>query len=528
MSTLTAHDATHLLPRSPLTGARWLWSRVIFPERSTEPTALRPRSLALVILLPALLLYPSLNFHLMEPDESRYAEIPREMLQRGDWVVPHLQGQPYLDKPPLMYWLVMLSYSIFGVHEWAARVVPALAIHVSILATYLVGRRSLGERPAFWGAMLLSAAPGFMSMGRILILDGLLACCTTVAILAAWEALRGQRLAWGWWLLAAAATGLGILTKGPVALILLVPPLWLYRRLHGASSKMGIRPVITFLAASAAINVPWYLAIGLRAPAFLRYFFWEHNVVRFVAPFDHIRPVWFYIPVLLLGLLPGTLMIVTLARDLLSGEPRRARGRTPELGFFLLAGGWCVLFFSMSGSKLPTYILPAFPMLALAFGSTVVAGGVWRTRVAAALIVVASLFLGWLHVEAFPWYAKMRSPMRDPARVAKYCADPEQPVVCFPRSCDSVAFYLERDDLRNIRTKNSNELIETLRMNPRTVILFTHRHSLDGLRTWLPADLVIVEEVAFDHDKSVGKWYDILSTETPWGLCDLAVIERRP
>ena len=100
-----------------------------------------------------------MNFHLLEPDEGRYAQIPREMLARGDWVVPHLQGQPYLDKPPLLYWLVMLSYSVFGVSEAAARLVPALAVHGTILATYFIGRRSIGDRPARWGRCFSRSRP---------------------------------------------------------------------------------------------------------------------------------------------------------------------------------------------------------------------------------------------------------------------------------------------------------------------------------------------------------------------------------
>src|SRR5262245_19116540 len=108
MTTLTASQADHALTRSLLTSLPWLWSRIMFPGRALPSTAIRPAALLLIVVLPALILYPRLSFHLLEPDEGRYAEIPREMLQRGDFVVPHLQGQPYLDKPPLLYWLVML------------------------------------------------------------------------------------------------------------------------------------------------------------------------------------------------------------------------------------------------------------------------------------------------------------------------------------------------------------------------------------------------------------------------------------
>src|SRR5579872_4771772 len=128
----------------------YLWSHVLFPGRSSariEPV--RAASLLLLLVLPALLLYPCMAFRLLEPDEGRYAEIPREMLARGDWLVPQLQGQPYLDKPPLVYWLVMLSYRVCGVHDWSARLVPALAVHGCIVLTYLFGRRWMSERAAF-------------------------------------------------------------------------------------------------------------------------------------------------------------------------------------------------------------------------------------------------------------------------------------------------------------------------------------------------------------------------------------------
>src|SRR3954470_19912250 len=211
----------------------FLGPRVLPPAPQAAPTAVRLPSLLLLIVLPALLLYPTLSFRLLEPDEGRYAQIPKEMLARGDWVVPHLQGQPYLDKPPLLYWLVMLSYQTLGVSEAAARLVPALAVHATILALYLIGRRSLGERSAQWGGLFLTVAPGFTGMGRLLIMDGLLTLWVTVTLLATFEAIRADRLRLGWWYLGAVAAGLGVLTKGPVPSLLLVPPVWLHRRLTG-------------------------------------------------------------------------------------------------------------------------------------------------------------------------------------------------------------------------------------------------------------------------------------------------------
>src|SRR5215468_7600453 len=126
------------LPTTPLGWPAFLWSGVLFAgPSSAERSRIGLRSLAWLLILPAVLLYPCMGFHLFEPDESRYAQIPREMLQRGDLIVPTLQGEPYLDKPPLLYWLVMASYRILGVHDWSARLVPALAVHATLFITYL-------------------------------------------------------------------------------------------------------------------------------------------------------------------------------------------------------------------------------------------------------------------------------------------------------------------------------------------------------------------------------------------------------
>src|SRR5436190_7745238 len=201
---------------------RRLWTHVLFPSSATPDSRLRLCDLAILIILPAALLYPCMTFHLLEPDEGRYAEIPREMLVRGDWIVPRLQGEPYLDKPPLLYWLVMLSYRVFGVHDWAARLVPALAVHGTILVSYLFGRRLLGERAAFRGTLLLTLTPGLMGMGRILTMDSLLTFWVTLAVFAGWRALPARSAsgggrpplarASGWSVLCALACGLGVLT----------------------------------------------------------------------------------------------------------------------------------------------------------------------------------------------------------------------------------------------------------------------------------------------------------------------------
>ncbi len=242
-----------------------------------------------------------------------------------------------------------------------------------------------------------------------------------------------------------------------------------------------------------AVNLPWYVAIYRREPMFLRYFFWEVNVMRFVQPFDHPQPLWYYAPIVLAGLLPGTLLLWGFARHLVAGDDETAARRSAALGFWLLAGLWCIVFFSLSGCKLPTYILPAFPCLTLALGDFIARTKWNRSMWSRAGVTAMAGFLIFANYHAIPWYAQQRSPMVDRELIAHYCGNRDATVICFPRNVDSVAFYTGRDDLRNIRSKQSQTLVEDMLTRPRTVVLFTHRHSLETLKEVLPPRLRIAE-----------------------------------
>ncbi|OWK43821.1 ArnT family glycosyltransferase [Fimbriiglobus ruber] len=522
---MSAESSVDPLPRTVPAWLPFLWSRVLFPGAADTTTRVRLVSLLLVFLLPAALLYPSRSFMLLEPDEGRYAQIPKEMLDRGDWVVPTLQGEPYLDKPPLMYWLVKLSYTAFGVNESAARLVPAVCVHLTILAVYFLGRRSIGERGALWASMLLTIAPGYIGIARLLLLDGLLTLCVTTSVLAGFEAVRTGRFRPGWWIAAAVCSGLGFLTKGPISEVLLFPPLFAFAYLNGNAARVSWKYIVLFAGIVIAVNTPWYVAIYAKQPEFLKHFFWEHNVMRFVQPFDHLQPVWYYAPLLLGGFLPGMIVAIPYVRSLLSGGAEAASCRSQAGGFWLLAGAWCVVFFSVSGSKLPTYILPAFPPLCLALGEFV-ARSRWnratatRGLVGAFAVVIAAL--NWVGV---PWYARERSPMGRPELVEKFVHDPSTVVVTYPRNCDSVAFYTGRSDLKQVRSKDINQFIVDSHFRPKTVILFTHNHSCAAFKEVLPPYLRIADEVSLRHKSSKVGLIDRLVGGTPWGLCDVVVLE---
>jgi len=500
---LTVVKAPEELPRTLMTWLPFLWSRVLFPGHVEPAAAWRWAPFLLIAAVCAALLFPSLSFFLFEPDEGRYAQIPREMLARGEWIVPMHQGEPYFDKPPLFYWLVMGAYQVFGYHDWAARLVPALAVLACVGVTYLFGRRLVGERAAFWGALGLAFMPGFVGMGRMLLLDGVLTLFVTLATFCALRAVEGAALNRRCWVAAALATGLGVLTKGPVAVALVVPPLWLYGRL-ASCARIGRRGWLVFSAIVAAVALPWYVAVCVHAPEFARHFLLVHNIQRYVEPFDHVHPFWYYAPVMLVGLFPFTLLLPSFARFIVSGE---AGKRPPALGYLLFSACWCVLFFSISGSKLPTYVLPAFPPLALALG-VFVAQATWRgTRGFRYAVGLWSMMSAIGHGVVLPAVAHARSPMANWHYMTALCGDKDVPIYCFPRHIDSVAFYTGRDDFVAIHTKDGPRLVNELKKNPRSVVLLGHRSSLASLRHYLSSDLEIVETA-------------------PMGLCDVAVVAR--
>ncbi|HKI34924.1 MAG TPA: glycosyltransferase [Gemmataceae bacterium] len=358
------------------------WSRVLFP--GVQPTSPRVatrglESLALValIVVAALFFFARPGTPLQEPQEARFAEVARQMSAEETWVVP---GQPFADKPPLLPGLVMLSYRLFGVHDWAARLVAGGAGLATVLLTWFWGRRVLGARPAFAGALVLCLSAHFIYLGRLLTTDTLLAACVVAAWAAAHAALAGKKVpdtffkkvsgtfSRGWWLLSALACGLGLLTKGPVALALVAVPVVAYRWLDRRTARPSPAWWAFYVVTAVGLAAPWYAAQEIAEPGFLVDFLWRQHVLRFAAPFDHEEPVWFFLPRLVLGMLPWTLLLPGFVRFLGRHSARAAARRPPALGFVLLTFAWSLLFFSASGCKRATYVLPVMPPLALALG----------------------------------------------------------------------------------------------------------------------------------------------------------------
>jgi dolichol-phosphate mannosyltransferase len=429
-----AEVAVHNRPRSPRRATApwrgalralcallpWWWSRLLFPA-SPPPSRQGNRpwlALAVLALVAGILLFPNLNYALVEPDEGRYAEIGREMLVSGDWVVPMVNQVPYCDKPPLLYWLVASSYAVLGVSEGAARLVPTLATLGTILLTFLFGRRALGQRPAFLAALALTLMPGIVPLGRFLFLDSLLSLWVTAALFTAHAALQGSRVRWSWWSLSAACSALGILTKGPIALVLIIPPVAAYAWLAQVPGRPRLRHWAAYVGLALAMAAPWFVAVMSREPDFARYFLVEHHLNRFFGREYHSQPFWYYLPVMLVGGLPWSLLTIPVFRFVYSRSAAMRAQRPQALGFFLLWGTWVVLLFSLSRGKLPPYILPAAPAMALLIGCFLdrtlfreAPAALWRQACATASRVGMSILACvWLGVLSWAWLLRLFAP----------------------------------------------------------------------------------------------------------------------
>jgi 4-amino-4-deoxy-L-arabinose transferase-like glycosyltransferase len=294
---------------------------------------------------------------LMDPDEGRYAEIAREFFVLRDWSIPHLNLLPYLEKPPLVYWLTGLSFKGLGFTEFAARLPSALSALGGVFLAYGLGRAFWGPGPGMLGALVLASAAGYVALGRILTLDMTFALCLNLAIGLGYLALsRGQNRLWPWAYLALA---LAVLTKGPVALVLagLVWVIWVLVNRRSGRPLIQIRGWVLL----AVITLPWFVYVQWRYPEFFRFFILEQHLGRFLTPAIHPEPLWYYIPVVLGLLLPWTWLLPwTLAAA--------GRWRDPDYRFLVIWAAVIVVFFSLSRGKLVPYILPALLPLALLVG----------------------------------------------------------------------------------------------------------------------------------------------------------------
>ncbi len=316
--------------------------------------------LAALLLATAVAVLEPAGSGLAEPDEARYAEIPREMLAAGDLVVPRLDGLPYFEKPPLLYWANAASFRLFGRTPWAARLPTRLAGLGTALVLVLAVAARRGRREGLTAGVLLLVSPIGFLMARTNLTDGLLTFFFTATLVAGRAAIerrqQGRR-----WLGAAALTGAAaaaaFLTKGLVALALPGAILFLWAVATGRASGLLALAASPASPVFLALAVPWFLMVERRHPGFLRFFFIHEHFERFATgAAKRPGPIFYFVPVFVLGFLPGLAFF--------AAGIRKAWRRSEEGFFFLLWFAVVFVFFSVSRSKLPPYLFPAIPAAA--------------------------------------------------------------------------------------------------------------------------------------------------------------------
>jgi 4-amino-4-deoxy-L-arabinose transferase-like glycosyltransferase len=308
---------------------------------------------------------------LANPDEGRYAEIPREMLARGDWVTPRLNGINYFEKPPLVYWLIAGSESVFGQNEWAARAVPALFALGGVLLTYAAARSLYDRSAGLLSAAVLGTSLLYFALARILLLDmavSVLLSATLFCFILGVREPPGAKRRWLFYGLYGSAA-LATLTKGLIGF--LVPGAVMFFWLLIFNQWKRLRPfhLPTGALLFLAIAAPWHVLASLHNETWAhRYFVYEHWERFTSSAASRPGPWWYFIPIALLGLFPWTGFLWNALRDTWRGG-WAARETNADGWYFVTWAGFIFLFFSASHSKLIPYILPIFPPLAVLIGA---------------------------------------------------------------------------------------------------------------------------------------------------------------
>lgn len=363
-------------------------------------------------------------FGLVGPDEPRYAAIGAEMLAAKNFITPKLLGRPWLEKPALEYWLIAGGDAVRGIGAAGSRLGNALLGLLLVLALAVAAAKLHGWRAAGWTAALAATSVFLFVFARAATTDLPLAAMMTFSLLCLYAWLRPQ-IAGGapagreWLWAAAAFLGLAVLAKGPVAIVLegLVLVLMALRYRRWDWPRAVLRPGA--IGIFAVVTLPWYIAVAVRTPAFLKIFFWQNNLERFATNrYQHPQPAWFYLPVVFLAVFPWSGWSLLPLRNLLR-PARRAAPRDGLLWFLWLWVAVPVGFFSLSHSKLPGYILPAIPAVILLIALAASREGIprWPGLLSAILtgaVPVGVLLFPWLFTPA-AWRPPARYFLRNPS-----------------------------------------------------------------------------------------------------------------
>jgi len=397
---------------------------------------------------------------LNEPDEGRYSEIAREMIETGDWLVPHLWYLPHLDKPPMTYWLVAASMKLFGQNEWAARLPVALAGVSGVWAVFLFGCSLGGRRAGFWSAVILQSSLLYFALARMLTPDIFLTQFTAWAIYfwwRSWQAANGsagilpansnfaedktrrqdggaprKSEFFAWHLAGWVAISLGFLTKGPIALAIpavALGALLIFRRREISAWTSVFAGLIAGFALFLLLAAPWFLAVFQRVPESAHYMILGQAAGHLLGTTIKNRPgnPFYFFGILAAGLLPWTFLLGWLWRR---SEISNFKSQISKDGWLLL-NVWAIFtfaLFSLSHAKLPAYILPIFPplavMLALRFFSEERAAEsaprwAWRICLASSLLLPAIFpaLVKYAFRDALPEWLKWQTPVAAAAAI---------------------------------------------------------------------------------------------------------------
>src|ERR1700722_10130187 len=318
------------------------------------------------------------------PDEPRYAWIARNMAATGDWITPRLYGRPWFEQPILYYWTAAIGFRLHLPAEWAARFPSALAALIAALAIGWLARKHCGEwetsasNPALLAPLVFATTVGAIGFARSAGPDMLFTASLALAMASAVTIFRRsgilsndahaaaqQRRDTLPFALFGASLGLGVLAKGPAAVVLAggAVGIWTLATRNWRIALRLAHPIA--IISFCIVALPWYVLCSLRNPDFIRVFIFQHNFQRYLTPvFQHKQPFWYFVPILILALLPWTILLFPVAQDAL--RHWREKSWTASPGFFFACWAFFpLLFFSFSQSKLPGYILPAIPPLSL-------------------------------------------------------------------------------------------------------------------------------------------------------------------
>jgi len=349
-------------------------TQATLPEAARCPSdgATRSQFFLILLVIYACFFNGLTAFGLVGPDEPRYASIARDMAAGDDWVTPRLHGDPWLEKPILYYWVAAIGYRMFGDGELAARLPSTLGALTTLFALSWVGWRFYGLTTAVLFALIFPSSIAVLTFARAATPDMLFTATLALSLAAAMPLIliHPLRAATFYQIGFGTALGLAVLAKGPAGVVLAGAGTVIGALLAQRGARVWRLAGPWSLASFAVVAVPWYVLCALRNPEFIQIFLISHNVERFLTPvFQHEQPFWFFGPVLLLGLAPWTAAILAGAR----GAATRLTGRVWTGSPSLFLAGWVlfpVIFFSLSRSKLPGYVLPAVPAVVMLLAHT--------------------------------------------------------------------------------------------------------------------------------------------------------------